>query len=413
MEIRLISDTALADSAFDIIISGLKPSSPYRLEMTLLNYYNINAPMNLSRRIPWRASGLYDSDQQGCIRLSQAACQSGSYRGQYPMGLFFNSRPDKIKKTSLPSCLEDISLDERFDVLLEVFEGKRKLGELRFPRYYQLPHIRWQDVSFSQAKARLFYPEKAHNFPAIVVLSGSDGRIEKAQNIAQLLASHGFVTMALSYFGLEGTAPYLDRIDLAVVEEAATYLATRSDVDSSRLGLYGRSKGAEMALCVAAYLPDYFQCLVLNSPSCAVMEGLKSFRNSGHSSWVYQGKALPYTHFSLKDFIKSRLLRRPFISYCKDSLIPVDSIKANVLLIGSERDEVWPAADSIKRIEAAWNQHQRPLYHLESLLLKNSGHMLSIAFQPNNRYKKIAWPEFLADSQKSWQATLDFFKNYL
>lgn len=66
MAIRLISDDALADSIFDIVISGLKPSSPYRLEMTLENYYNINAPMDLSRIVPWRSSGL------GSARLYQS-----------------------------------------------------------------------------------------------------------------------------------------------------------------------------------------------------------------------------------------------------------------------------------------------------------------------------------------------------
>nr|WP_241154247.1 acyl-CoA thioesterase/BAAT N-terminal domain-containing protein [Streptococcus sp. ZJ1593] len=256
MKIRLISDSVLADSTFDLIISGLKPFSSYRLEMTLENYYNINAPMDLSYLVPWRASGLYYSDQQGSISLNETVCQSGSYQGQYPMGLFFNSRPDKIRKMNLPSRLEDIPLNERFDVLLEVFEGKQKLGELRFQRYYQLLHISRQDVSFSQAKARLFYPEKARNLPAIVVLSGSDGRIEKAQNIAQLLASHGFVTLAVAYFGLEGTPEALDRIDLGFMEEILPYLSSMSQVDKERIGIYGRSKGAELALMAAAFFQD-------------------------------------------------------------------------------------------------------------------------------------------------------------
>lgn len=412
MAIRLISDDALADNIFDIVISGLKPSSPYRLEMTLENYYNINAPMDLSRIVPWRSSGLYYSDQQGCISLSQTACQSGSYQGQYPMGLFFNSRPDKIRKVSLPSRLEDIPFNKHFNVLLEVFEGKRKLEELRFSRYYQLPHIRGQDVSFYQAKARLFYPEKAGNLPAIVVLSGSDGRIEKAQNIAQLLASHGFVTLAVAYFGLEGTPEDLDRIDLGFMEEVLTYLSSMPQVDKERIGIYGRSKGAELALTAAAFFPR-FKCIIANSPSCAVLEGMKGHRNSGHSSWVYQGRELPFTGFSLRAFLVGKLSRKPRIRYQADSYIPVETIQGHLLLIGSKQDEIWPADESIEKISERWQQRKNQMYHLEKLVLEHSGHMLSIAFQPNHRYKKIAWPELLADSQKSWQATLDFFKNYL
>ena len=35
-------------------------------------------------------------------------------------------------------------------------------------------------------KGRLFYDEKLRRAPAVIIVSGSEGRIEKAQNIAQL-----------------------------------------------------------------------------------------------------------------------------------------------------------------------------------------------------------------------------------
>ena len=38
---------------------------------------------------------------------------------------------------------------------------------------------------------------------ALIIVSGSEGRIEKAQNIAQLLSSRGYICLAIAYFGLE------------------------------------------------------------------------------------------------------------------------------------------------------------------------------------------------------------------
>ncbi|MFC3932131.1 alpha/beta hydrolase [Streptococcus dentapri] len=310
--------------------------------------------------------------------------------------------------------MEDIPLHRDFEILVEIFDERgEKIDDYKFHRYYQLPHVQFKNINFSKTRARLFYPKEGQNLPAIIVLSGSDGRIEKAQNIAQLLANRGFVTLALSYFGLSGIPTHLDRIALETVEEGVHYLISLPQVDRNRIGLYGRSKGAEMALCAASVIPN-FKCLVVNSPSCAVMEGLKRFKNSGHSSWTYKGKELPFTKFSLSDFIKGKVYGRPIVHYYKNSFISIEKVKAHLLMIGTKEDEIWPAVQSIEQLKRRWqSSYSSQEYELQTLILENSGHMLTVAYQPNNRYKKFAWQNLLADSQQSWQATLSFFSNYL
>ena len=412
MKIDLRSQDLLADSPFDIVVTGLKAKTAYVIRMTLTNYYNINAPMNLDPTVPWQAQGTYISDELGQISINQSCCQAGSYQGQVEMGLFFNSFPLKDKKVGLTSDLDNIPLHESFEVTVEVFKDKKQLGQTSFTRYYQAPQIKHQDLRFSKARVRLFYPERAKNLPTILVLSGSDGRIEKAQNIAQLLASQGFVTLALAYFGLEGLPKYLDRIDLDFMKEVLRYLSSLSQVDKDRIGIYGRSKGAELALTAASLFPN-LSCIVVNSPSCAVLEGMKGYRTSGHSSWLYQGEELPFTKFSIRDFLLSKLSRRPKISYQDASYIPVEKIQGHLLLIGAKQDEIWPAYESTGKIEKRWQRREASTYHLEKLILKDSGHMLTVAYQPNSRYQKFAWQKVLYDSVKSWQATVEFFKKYL
>ena len=59
---------------------------------------------------------------------------------------------------------------------------------------------------------------------ALIIVSGSEGRIEKAQNIAQLLSSRGYICLAIAYFGLEGLPKHLKRIPLECLVEAKSYL---------------------------------------------------------------------------------------------------------------------------------------------------------------------------------------------
>ena len=71
--------------------------------------------------------------------------------------------------------------------------------------------------------------------------------------------------------------------------EAKDYLRQHPQVDSEKIGLYGRSKGAELVLAEESIFNDV-QCLVLNSPSDVVYEGIKGKWNSHTSSWTYLQK---------------------------------------------------------------------------------------------------------------------------
>ena len=107
----------------------------------------------------------------------------------------------------------------------------------------------------------------------LIIVSGSEGRIEKAQNIAQLLSSRGYICIAVAYYGLEGLPKHLECIPLVCFVEAYIKLRLLSQVDSEKIGLNGRSKGAELVLAEESIFNDV-QCLVLNSPSDVVYEGI-------------------------------------------------------------------------------------------------------------------------------------------
>ena len=224
IQIELISESELADESFSIVIDGLKPRETYRVEMFLSDYYCINALMLLAHDGLWRSTGIFVSDKNGIIDISQTPSCSGSYEGISTMGLFFNAKPLTNERKKLPNSLSEIPLLDHFFVDIKIMQENTVIAERTFTRHYMSSQISHQDIYGKHFQGRLFYDKKAIKTPALIIVSGSEGRIEKAQNIAQLLSSRGYICLAVAYFGLEGLPKHLERIPLECLVEAKDYL---------------------------------------------------------------------------------------------------------------------------------------------------------------------------------------------
>lgn len=380
IQIELISESELADESFSIVIDGLKPRETYRVEMFLSDYYCINAPMLLAHDGLWRSTGIFVSDKNGIIDMSQTPSCSGSYEGISTMGLFSNAKPLTNKKKKLPTSLSKIPLLDRFFVEIKIMQGNTVIAERTFTRHYMSSQISHKDIYGKYFQGRLFYDKKAIKTPALIIVSGSEGRIEKAQNIAQLLSSRGYICLAVAYFGLERLPNYLERIPLECLVEAKDYLRQHPQVDSEKIGIYGRSKGAEFVLAEESFFNDV-QCLVLNSPSDVVYEGIEGKWNSHTSSWTHLQKELPYQKFRLRDYLFSKLFRKPIPKDCS-ARIDISQLHSPILLLGSTVDEIWDASSAINDIISHYKGHYITFkkYH-------ETGHMLTVAYQPNHRYR--------------------------
>ena len=348
VNIELISQTDLADESFYIAINGLEPRAMYCVEMYLSDYYCINAPLLLDHDVIWKSTAIFLSDQDGMIDTSQTASISGSYKGVSEMGLFFNAKPLKNRKRRLPSSLDRIPLRDCFGVEIKIRLGKDMVAEQSFVRRYMNLGVRYQDIYDKHFQGRLFYDEKLRRAPAVIIVSGSEGRIEKAQNIAQLLSSRGYICLAIAYFGLEGLPQNLERIPIECLEEAKDFLYHHPQVDNTKIGIYGRSKGAELVLAGQSILEDV-QCLVLNSPSNVIFEGIKGKLNSNSSSWTYLQKELPYQKFQLGEYLLNKFFGK-HIPEDSRAQIDVSKISSPLLLLGSDVDEIWNASSAIDDI---------------------------------------------------------------
>lgn len=131
-----------------------------------------------------------------------------------------------------------------------------------------------------------------------------------------------------------------------------------------KIGVDGMSKGSEMALVAASMFPE-ISCVIARVPSYFVSEGLagngKSKGPSGTSCWSWHGKDLPYAPYRSRSFNLMKMLRNEkelhIISFNQDKdvkpedIIPVERIKAPILLLSSRHDAVWPSYESSVLIE--------------------------------------------------------------
>ncbi len=411
ISILVNSDSDSADMPFYIKLTKLPKTCEILVRMTLHHYYCINAPMTLSLKSPWVCEAMYVSDSNGNINLETSIGLSKYGEIKSSMDLYFNCHPEKLIKSQLSNDFSEIPLSKDVLVKIEVFQNKELIGNRLFKRYYQLPNVISKEIRLEHAFARLFYISSNRKLPAIIVLSGSEGRIEKAQNIAQVLANHGFATIAVAYFALEGLPQYLQKIPLEVVKETIDALKKNPHIDSDRIGIYGRSKGAEMALLAGTYFKE-IKCLVLNSPSSQVLEGLNRWRNSKTSTWTLQTKEIPYRPFKFRDLIFQKIgWRRERQAYLEHD-IAAEYLSGPILQIASKRDEVWDAELSSQNIEKRLKKYRFPFYH-EKLIYNSCGHMMTIAYQPNHRYSKRSWKEIMNESNDSWKRTVGFYKERL
>ena len=402
----IIEDTnKMMDSKMNICIQGLKKFEEIKIVLVTNCFYNINAPMNWSENTFWQSEAIFLSDSKGIVSLKNSPSKGGDYIGIRDMGLFESLKAVTIVNKKHIGDLKNLPLNDVVSYKISFLSDGKLLAKTTFNRFYKNYNINYCDILRDSWQGRLFYEEDKNKKPAIIVLSGSDGGIEKAQNIAMMLSNHGFVTLAISYFGMNNQKSSLDRIPLENIEEALKYIQKLTFVDSAKIGIYGRSKGAEYSLMFLTKY-DGIKCAVLNSPSDRVYEGLKGKRNSKHSSWTYGGKEISYKPFKIKEFIMNMLTKKSNID--DSGVMDIENVTCPLLLITSIKDEIWDSYSASINIMKKAKSYEKSI-----VLTTELGHMNTISYLPNPRYKKYKTDKIYYEAILSWENTLSWFINYL
>jgi dienelactone hydrolase len=337
---------------------------------------------------PLRSAATFTIGRSGSLDLSKNAPISGDYSGVDPMGPFWSMR---LSGTPHFAATPEAELTP-FDATLKVLRGAKTLASATIHRYIVAPSTRHVEINRDGLVASYFEPADGARHPAIIVLNGSDGGLQR--DTAALLARHGFCTLAVAYFGIGSLPRVLSDIPIESVERAVNFLRTMPGVDASKIGVVGFSKGAELALVSASHFSS-IRAVVAYAPSSAVFEGLGSSAKAT-SSWTFGGRELPFANGEVPAAVQQQLdaataAHQP-VSYAPwylaklrgsepQALIAVESIEGPVMVVAGGHDKLWPSATMAAQIAARLREHHHP-YADNALIYPSAGHAIEVPYVP-------------------------------
>jgi dienelactone hydrolase len=228
---------------------------------------------------------------------------------------------------------------------------------------------------------------------------------------APVWASRGYAVLALPYYSPGGwsaqgpTPPELPTLPAAFadipverLDAAREWLARQADVDATRIGVMGTSKGAEFALLAAARMP-WIKAVVAIVPSDVVWEGWGPGVASGQrASFAWKGQPCDFVPY--KDFEKEFAgfatgaevkIRRPQDAgraanpgRVPAARIRVEDITVPVLVAGGHDDQIW---DSGGMTEAIAKTRAAKGLDTVALVYRDAGHFLGgTGWSPTTQY---------------------------
>ena len=265
----------------------------------------------------------------------------------------------------------------------------------------------------------------------MLILAGSGGGVYEW--LAQAFASSGFAALTLPYFNYRDLPPELVEIPLEYFHRAVAWLKKQPAVKADRIGVAGGSKGGELALLLASLFND-FQAVVAWSPGAHVWEGLSmKFFSSDYtsvSSWSFNGRALPFVKFvylqeekekeqkgELHSFIAAhhRSLAQADPALLEKAAIPVEKIKAPILLISGTDDQTWPADEFCREVAAKLKKANFP-FELKAISHEGGGHMSFLPYLITANRSGISGGSPPIDTKAgfiSWKEAIAFLKKHL
>uniref|UniRef100_W5KEG8 Acyl-CoA thioesterase 14 n=1 Tax=Astyanax mexicanus TaxID=7994 RepID=W5KEG8_ASTMX len=372
----------------------------------------------------WEAFGHYISDQHGTVTVAKDASVGGTYEGVESMGLMWSLQPVPGSRTGLRLRKKDVLLPMVFHISVydgHVTQGFNLMTALVtrvIERWYMAPGVQRVSVEEKGIRGTMFIPPGPGPFPGILDMWGGGGGLVEYR--AALLASHGFVALALEYLS---TADYYgSELTVDYFEIAYEILQDHPMVQRDRMALLGLSFGTSVTLSMAAYSK-------IIRVSCEKSVNIMAV--SVNHMLCYLSKILT-TMFRNMHKIQMKnnqvIWREVILPIPEDPKLKVDvgQIKCPLLLITGGDDQNWAtveSAEDIERImEKAGNRHL-----LHTLTYPGAGHLIEPPYTPHHRASNflvngkekviMLWggqTKPHADAQEdSWEKILAFLQQHL
>lgn len=370
----------------EILLSGVEPGGRAI----------IKARMTDDQGVTWTSFGTFDADGDGRITVSTVASTNGTYEGVDGGGLFWSMMPvppqelDAYRR-GMPQHPERLSRPHFKDhtpqtISLTAEWNGQQLAQATYVMRPIAANVTVTPLRQRRLRGMYYAPAQSNGKPGIIWLTGSGGGLD--DRFSPLLASLGYHVLALAYFNYEDLPKVAHNLPLEYFGEALTWMAKTTKMPASVL--VGMSRGTEAALLTAVRYPRQIAAVVAYVPSHVVNNGIDIAGNVDVANWTWKGKPLEYvlpkfpaTEEWLRQgaetpFEGTLLYRAAWNSLEIGSTyeIPVEKIRAPILLISGAADDLWPSALGADRIMARLAQHDAKEPH-RHLRMPGAGHLFT------------------------------------
>jgi dienelactone hydrolase len=418
--IRAQPDNDLQDSPPSIRLSGFAPRQPVM----------VSAEMVARDHFRWQSAAMFVVGADGEVDVGTTAPVGGSYSGVSPVGLIWSMERIGRPQTEAPTTSVRLPVTVTFRA--EARNGER--AEASVIRALVGPGVNSKPLAEDGLLGVWFLPPGDGPHPAVIVLGGSEGGLP-VRSAAPLLASHGYATLALAYFGLPGLPRGLVNIPLEYFGKAIAHVRATVAPRNDFVAVHGGSRGGELALLIAS-LSAYISAVVAVAPSGVVSGafGPSEFGDSRtRGAWTLAGKPLPdmwqnnrCDNSWFADPVQSPINGTPRVLNAMRDLdameratIPVERIKGPVLLVSGRDDQLWPSFELAEIARRRLEEHNHP-WPFEHVSYPDAGHAIAPPYGPttaatsvhpvNRRtYALGGTPKGQIEANVAyWRRTLDF-----
>jgi len=222
----------------------------------------------------------------------------------------------------------------------------------------------------------------------LIICPGSTGDFDITTKVCMGISKCGIDTLGINYSYEEDTPDTLSKVPIDYIENAAKYLKS---IGYEKIGIWGISFGAIYSLLCGVYLPDLISLVVAASPLHFVIQAQDSNKNISleGSSFSYQGKEIPFEPFKekmtfFKNFYNTIKNLEPNLYYLyepmmdiisEEHIIPVEKMKARIILFSGKIDNLWPSHKACELIMKRLKEHNYS-YPYEHIVCEHGSHLM-------------------------------------
>ncbi|URZ03131.1 acyl-CoA thioesterase/bile acid-CoA:amino acid N-acyltransferase family protein [Clostridium felsineum] len=415
---------SMIDEKVSIIINGLYPFQEVKIKAYSLDYYRLGVKNNNPNNWKWVKKSCFSSfavfkaDLNGNVNLSLQAPLKGSYTGVDVMGLFWSMKSHYTEDYNLGKDLSSSPFLSSMNVIFEVEVNEKRIASSTCKKLFIDSDVHCEYVTENKLVGKYFSKKNSKIKNGIIVLSGSEGGIHNASQIAALLASHGHPALALAYFGMDNLPDTLKEIQLEYFEKAIDWIIQKGDINPNKLIVFGRSRGGELALLLGSTFKKIASVITVSGSPISFKTKTQKF-----SSWQYKNKDIPQLNlkinilsFLLNAFVSK--IKRKDINFSKiydsniknfdkikDYIMPIENINGPMLMVSGYSDSVWP---STKLCQLGMHRLNLKKFDFNHILLNyKAGHHMYFPYQPIY-FSNTPNEDMAHSNQESWCKILEF-----